>query len=215
MDEKILTYAGSEVTVKYDLKRCIHAAECVKGLPQVFDPEKKPWVEPDNAGAEDVAAVIRRCPSGALKYNLKNGPAERAAEANSVHIEPDGPLYAQGDIEINTPEGETVLKDVRIALCRCGASKNKPLCDLSHVKAGFTDPGHLGTSKLAPEEGAPEVLRMTTNKNGPLRFEGKVTIYSADGSTSVEGVKGALCRCGASKNKPFCDGTHREIGFEA
>lgn len=215
MDEKIYTYEGDDITVKYDLKRCIHAAECVKGLPQVFDPNKKPWVEPDMASAEEVAAVIRKCPSGALKYHFESGSDEQIPEKNTVHIVADGPLYASGDLEIKTPEGETVLKDVRIALCRCGASKNKPLCDLSHVKAGFVDPGHLGTSKLAPDENAQEMLSMTTNKNGPLRFEGKVTIYSADGSDVVEGVKGALCRCGASKNKPFCDGTHRDIGFEA
>ncbi len=215
MDEKIYTYEGDDVTVTYDLKRCVHAAECVKGLPQVFDPNKKPWVAPGNAGAEEVAAAIRSCPSGALKYKLKNGPDEQTPNSNTVHIDPDGPLYARGDMEVRTPEGEMVLKDVRIAFCRCGASKNKPLCDLSHTEAGFTDPGHLGTSKLAPEEGASDTMRITTNKNGPLRFEGKVTIYSADGSSSVEGVKGALCRCGASKNKPFCDGTHREIGFEA
>lgn len=215
MQEKHFKYEGKDVTVDYDLKRCIHAAECVEGLPAVFDPNKKPWIQPDNAAAGEVAAVIRTCPSGALKYNLADGPDEAPAAANTITIDPDGPLYARGDLEIKTPEGETLLKDVRIALCRCGKSKNKPLCDLSHSDAGFVDPGNLGDSRLSPDESAPGRLTFITMNNGPLRFEGKVTIHSADGKSTVEGVKGAFCRCGASKNKPFCDGSHRDINFEA
>jgi len=54
--------------------------------------------------------------------------------------------------------------------------------------------------------------------NGPLVVEGAITITDADGGefpTSPDKPAVALCRCGASKNKPFCDGTHREAGFEA
>ena len=61
------TYSGGEVDVSFDPEVCIHAANCVKGLPQVFDTKKRPWITPDGAPAADVIAQVGRCPSGALK----------------------------------------------------------------------------------------------------------------------------------------------------
>ena len=61
-------YTGREIEVTYDPVRCLHAAECVRGLPMVFDTSRRPWVEPDGADAEVLAAVIERCPTGALHY---------------------------------------------------------------------------------------------------------------------------------------------------
>ncbi|MFW6694565.1 (4Fe-4S)-binding protein [Streptomyces sp. MAR4 CNX-425] len=69
------TYEGRSITVTFEVARCRHAAECVTGLPEVFDPGERPWVRPDGAGAERVAEVVRRCPSGALQYELKDGGA--------------------------------------------------------------------------------------------------------------------------------------------
>jgi len=50
--------------------------------------------------------------------------------------------------------------------------------------------------------------------NGPIIVEGEVKFSHPDGSTTVE-KNPVLCRCGASGNKPFCDGSHKRIGFEA
>src|ERR1700722_10817896 len=61
-------YPGRRITVYYDAERCRHFAECVRGLPQVFDVARRPWISPDAAEAEELAEVIRRCPSGALHY---------------------------------------------------------------------------------------------------------------------------------------------------
>jgi uncharacterized Fe-S cluster protein YjdI len=61
------TYAGADVDVSFDGDVCIHAAECVKGLPAVFDTKKRPWITPDEAPAADVVAQVGRCPSGALR----------------------------------------------------------------------------------------------------------------------------------------------------
>ncbi|MCB0181854.1 MAG: CDGSH iron-sulfur domain-containing protein [Anaerolineae bacterium] len=58
-------------------------------------------------------------------------------------------------------------------------------------------------------------LKITVAKNGPLLLEGQVEIFNADGTSSCTGSKGDLCRCGGSSNKPFCDNTHKRIGFEA
>jgi uncharacterized Fe-S cluster protein YjdI len=67
-------YRGTGIVVTYDAAICEHAAECVRGLPQVFDVRRRPWIQPDNAEPELVEAVIGRCPSGALQYHLPDAP---------------------------------------------------------------------------------------------------------------------------------------------
>jgi uncharacterized Fe-S cluster protein YjdI len=58
-------YTAPGVRVFYDRGRCLHFAECVRGLPEVFHVGKRPWIQPENASADEVAEVVRRCPSGA------------------------------------------------------------------------------------------------------------------------------------------------------
>ncbi|MEU8387041.1 (4Fe-4S)-binding protein [Micromonospora sp. NPDC048843] len=80
-------YEGQSITVTFQATRCLHAAECVRSLPEVFDPGQRPWIRPDAAEAERLAEVIRRCPSGALQYELVDGGAET----------PDPPTRITGD----------------------------------------------------------------------------------------------------------------------
>ena len=217
MQSKARSYKGSAITVTYDARRCIHAAECVHGLPEVFDTDRRPWIDPDGASAERVADVVRACPTGALAFEPgPGGQPEAAPERNTVTVAADGPLYLRGDLVLAGAEGEPA-REIRTALCRCGASKNKPFCDNSHQDAGFTDPGAVAEAKLAPLEAGtePGSLRITGAANGPLLVEGPLELRAADGKTAARGRKGALCRCGASANKPFCDGSHVAIGFEA
>jgi uncharacterized Fe-S cluster protein YjdI len=61
-----------------------------------------------------------------------------------------------------------------------------------------------------PRERPPEVC---ASENGPLLVSGGVRILDANGAVLYEGDKAALCRCGGSSNKPFCDGTHKKNGF--
>lgn len=208
------TYSSDDIDVQYDVVRCIHAKECVHGAPAAFDPTRRPWVEPDATSADHMASVIQRCPTGALHYTRKDGGAEeRVPDAHTVSVVADGPLYVRGDVVLMTPDGEELLRDTRLALCRCGLSKHKPFCDNSHVGA-FADDGSLGTTKPIQDPDAPDALEVKLLANGPLRLAGSVTISAPDG-IMLTTDKCALCRCGHSHNKPFCDGTHREIGFEA
>ena len=69
-------YTAPGVRVFYDRGRCLHFAKCVRGLPEVFDVGKRPWIQPGKASAEQVAEVVRRCPSGALHYRLEEGSSE-------------------------------------------------------------------------------------------------------------------------------------------
>ena len=60
-------------------------------------------------------------------------------------------------------------------------------------------------------------VRITVTENGPLSVKGPFTVVDADGNEYDLGGRKrvALCRCGGSTTKPFCDGTHSRIGFEA
>jgi CDGSH-type Zn-finger protein/uncharacterized Fe-S cluster protein YjdI len=212
MESKVCEFGSDEIKVTYDVKRCIHAAECVKGLPEVFNPKRRPWVDPDAALVDDIATVISRCPTGALSIEYLDGREPEAADENTVTVVRDGPLYLRGDIEVVDKDGNTLLRDTRVALCRCGASKNKPLCDGQHEKAGFRDEGVVNIASA--ESDTLPVLTVKVLQNGPVSLSGGFRVIDNEGN-AVERSKGALCRCGYSENKPFCDGAHLGVGFEA
>jgi uncharacterized Fe-S cluster protein YjdI/CDGSH-type Zn-finger protein len=123
-------YAGRRITVTYEAGRCLHAAECVRGLPEVFDTGQRPWIQPDGAEAERVAEVIRRCPSGALQYRLAEGPAEEPDRPTTVVRSPAGQLVMRGELLVTTADGR-VRSETRAMLCACGVSGNQPYCDRS------------------------------------------------------------------------------------
>jgi len=74
-------FEGKEVVISYDATRCIHAGECVRGAPAVFDPEARPWIAPDRADGEQIAQVIRRCPTGALTLRFRDGRVAEMPDA--------------------------------------------------------------------------------------------------------------------------------------
>ncbi|MCH2095605.1 MAG: (4Fe-4S)-binding protein [Rhodobacteraceae bacterium] len=126
------TYAGRDIEVSFDMSKCIHARNCFLKLPHVFDPNQRPWVQPDNAPAEEIAAMIRTCPSGALTFTRHDGGTEELpTRINRVTLNENGPLALQGNLEVNG------TACTRATLCRCGLSDNKPFCDGSHKDAGF------------------------------------------------------------------------------
>ncbi len=104
---RIHAYKGRQLTVTFDTGRCIHAAECIRGLPRVFDAGRTPWVDPDAADAEEVWEVITRCPSGALKVD--GSKAEVPDAMNSVRVMVDGPLYVRARSRVINATGETVV----------------------------------------------------------------------------------------------------------
>lgn len=126
------TYNGENIDVLFDTDRCVHAAECVNGLPEVFDVKKRPWIMPDNENADTIARVVEHCPSGALKYIRKdNGKGEKANEETEFHVEPGGKIYVRGDLNITN--GEESIHATRAILCGCGKSNNRPFCDNNKV----------------------------------------------------------------------------------
>lgn len=65
------TYTGPLLDVSFAAERCQHAAECVRGMPSVFDTARRPWIDPGAADTPELAdrlrEVVARCPSGALR----------------------------------------------------------------------------------------------------------------------------------------------------
>lgn len=233
MEEDIHEYTGEGADVTFDVRRCIHARECVRGLPAVFDRDRRPWVNLDNVRAsdasasqtgadapdatpvDDLAEVIERCPTGALHYERHDdGPGEAVPDENTITVTADGPHHVRGDVEIGTTAGETLLSDTRVALCRCGASENKPLCDNSHLDVEFEAPGAVADNRSATEARVGgEPLSVVPTPDGPLHVSGPFEIRGRDDGSVFRGTDVWLCRCGGSGNKPFCDGTHARIGF--
>ncbi len=214
---KVRGYDGDGIRVTFEASRCIHSAQCVRRLPSVFDIDRRPWIDPNGAPADETAEVVLGCPSGALSYErLDGGNDESADPVNNLTVTADGPVLAQGDIEIVDGERRLVARETRVAFCRCGASSNKPYCDGSHLEAGFEAPAELGEGRLNPaadDATAPLVVRL--RPDGPLVLDGPFRIRAEGSDDSVEAGGCALCRCGVSSRKPWCDGTHNSIGFKA
>jgi len=160
--------------------------------------------------------VAQKCPSGALHFERKDGKDnEKPDEVNSIEIQKNGPLYARGDIKITDMDGNILFRDTRLALCRCGASKNKPFCDNSHLEINFlSDEGMENEYANDPSDNGNEPLTIKLRPNGPIFLEGQFEIRGSENTLIFTGNKAKLCRCGASNIKPFCDGTHRTINFQ-
>jgi len=212
MDDKLYEFKTDRITVRWSKVRCTHVAACIVGLPRVFDSARRPWIEPGLAPPDEVAAVVCRCPTGALHYERHDGgPPEPVPPVNTVMPERDGPLRLSGDVRVVHADGTSVLEDTRVALCRCGATKHAPVCDGSHWESGFEDDGRIGECDSTPLEGAPGApLRVTLVEGGPLELEGPLRLAAMGGNAPPPLNIGEawLCRCGRSGNKPFCDGSH-------
>lgn len=130
---------------------------------------------------------------------------------NQIRVLANGPLLCTGSIEVYAAGGELLEKGDDIALCRCGESRRKPFCDGSHRDAGFEDDGQFEDPKSEVLQGNGP-WKVTVRDNAMLLGAGPVTLYCAEDCSTTRN-KVALCRCGQSKNKPFCDGHHKECGF--
>jgi CDGSH-type Zn-finger protein/uncharacterized Fe-S cluster protein YjdI len=205
---------GGVVTVTFDGKRCIHSRNCVLSHPEVFVPNVKgEWIFPDAAPAEAVLQIGLNCPSGAIRVRRNDDGASSDAPpvVNTLRIRENGPLALEAPILIGGAPSDAA----RATLCRCGQSQNKPYCDGSHNAAGFAATGEPATKPseaLAARDGAVDVQ---PQPNGPLKVVGNLEIVSGTGRTINRVTQTFLCRCGESKNKPYCDGSHKAAGFVA
>ncbi len=141
-------YSNGEITVVWQPERCAHSTLCFQGLPAVFDPRVRPWVRVDGASTAEIVRQVEACPSGALSWEpvaaAGDGvppPVPAAVPAPAVvaiTARPNGPLVVHGALAVTLPDGTVVDRPKVASFCRCGHSANKPFCDGSHARVGFT-----------------------------------------------------------------------------
>jgi CDGSH-type Zn-finger protein len=145
---------------------------------------------------------------------LDGGAQEAAPPVNTIRVRENGPLAFHGALAL---KGQPAA--FRATLCRCGRSQHKPFCDGSHHGGEGVEPfmatGDPTAQKFTPLPDRSGTVTVELRPNGPLLVTGAVEICSGTGRTVTVTQKTALCRCGHSNNKPFCDGTHAKIGFKA
>jgi CDGSH-type Zn-finger protein/uncharacterized Fe-S cluster protein YjdI len=206
------TVQGRRIELQFEAKRCIHSRFCVTWAPKVFLANVQgPWIHPDAMPVEQLVEVAHACPSGAIRYRRKDGaPQEPVPPVNLATVREAGPYAFRAALQIDgVPAG------FRATLCRCGASRNKPYCDGSHLGIGFNATGEPPSGKTDMLPLRDGVLAIDPQANGPLRVRGNLEITSGTGRVVARVTSASLCRCGGSATKPFCDGTHTKIGFRS
>ena len=139
--DRRVDYAAAGVTIHDNRGICAHSGFCTDNLPAVWKLGEEPWIDAEDASPEEIVAVVRRCPSGALSYSIDGVEHRDQDRPPAIFVSKDGPYYVTGRIELLDVEwGESASRE-HYALCRCGLSKNKPFCDGSHWDQ-FEDPAN-------------------------------------------------------------------------
>ena len=132
-------YVGAEVTIHDNRGICAHSGRCTDGLKTAFKLGEEPWIDPNGAKADEIAATIKTCPSGALSYTIKNKEHRDRDGAPTIFIAPNGPYVVSGGPDhLDSERGEGASTE-HFDMCRCGGSKNKPFCDGTHWHNKFSD----------------------------------------------------------------------------
>ncbi len=208
------TVKGREVTILFDGKRCIHSRNCVLSHPEVFVPNVKgEWIFPDAAPADEVIRIGQMCPSGAIRVLRNDGRVSSGAPpvVNTVRVRENGPLAIEAELLLR---GEPMAAP-RATLCRCGQSQSKPFCDGAHTAAGFMATGEPAAKDVPALEIRNGPVDLQPQPNGPLKIAGNLEVVSGTGRTVNKVRQAFFCRRGQSKNKPYCDGSHKAAGFVA
>ena len=136
--DRVYTYEGKDVTVYYNKLLCSHAGECGSHALAIFNPNQKPWVQPDAGTLDQIKDVIASCPSGALRYSTTGDPIEITTDDVAITTEPNGPYHVT-NIPAQADYWAIGQSEKKYVLCRCGLSKNKPFCDGTHHDEGWKE----------------------------------------------------------------------------
>jgi CDGSH-type Zn-finger protein len=131
---------------------------------------------------------------------------------NEALVKNAGPLQITGNITFVGEDGMVSYAN-HLTLCRCGQSRSKPNCDNQHLDSEFFDAGKIHEASDALQSGRPAKMTLSCIKDGPITFRGRLKVLNSSGQECTK-IRGALCRCGHSTNKPFCDGSHARNGFK-
>ncbi len=132
-------YAGKKIVIHDNRGICAHAGRCTDGLPNVFRMKQEPWIDANQASAEEIIETIKKCPSGALSYTIENVEHRDQEREPAVFVAPNGPYVVTGGPQLVDTQRAEDASTEHCTLCRCGGSKNKPFCDGTHWYIKFRD----------------------------------------------------------------------------
>ena len=135
--DKRQSYAGAEITVHDNRSICAHAGRCTEGLPAVFRMKQEPWIDADGAKADEIIALVKQCPSGALSFSVRGVEHQHQQTVPGITVARGGPYVVTGSVELVDVSRADGASEQQCTLCRCGASKNKPFCDGAHWNVEF------------------------------------------------------------------------------
>ncbi len=139
--KKVQEYSNDQITVRFNPNVCMHSAVCIKDLPTVFDIKKQRWIDVNGDSTDNIIGLVKKCPSGALTYELKNAvdvaPEPEEPASVVITIVPNGSARIAGKVRIVDLEGNLIMETEKCSLCRCGLSEKKPFCDGAHKRAGW------------------------------------------------------------------------------
>jgi CDGSH-type Zn-finger protein len=138
--DRLDTYETVDITVLDNRGTCCHFGNCTDHLPSVFHASGEPFVTPQGASADEIVAIVRACPSGALGF-IRDGVAYTGEERDAeIYVAQNASYYVRGGIELEGEPMDQGASREHYTLCRCGYSKNKPFCDGTHWWIKFQDP---------------------------------------------------------------------------
>lgn len=138
-NDKRDNYIGMQLTIHDNRSICAHIGKCTDGQPKVFRLNTEPWINPSGAKGNEIMDTIKECPSGALSYSVGIAEHRDQQREPKVYISKNGPYFVTGGIDLSDEKRNIGASKEHYALCRCGASKNKPFCDGSHWYINFED----------------------------------------------------------------------------
>ena len=141
-------FSNGEIIVFWKSELCIHAANCLIGLPEVFNLKKKPWINVHASNSKEIMKIVNTCPSRALTYlkstkfvtSKPRATTKKRSKFARIQILKNGPALITGNFIVRDSKKKKIkIEGEVVALCRCGGTKNKPFCDGNHLQIGFTD----------------------------------------------------------------------------
>ena len=193
-------YANDRIEVTWEPAFCIHVAECLRGLPAVFDSQRRPWIVVDNGSPNEIGEVIERCPTGALHFRRRDdGPQEPVPEETTVQWSAPTGRCSSAARSGSSARTASCLERIR-GLRSAGAARRKTNRSATAAIVGWDSgphavqrtSGHLadrdvGGQLLAAAEGGP---RERAARRHPRRAERRVP----------GGVRTCPCRRGGRRS---------------
>lgn len=145
-------YKNDQIIIHWFPELCSHPGICLRTLPEVFNLNKRPWINVSAATPEKIIRCIDKCPTGALRYSLPEGSqvdpqiARGVGNMNfekenpaivKIRVVRNGPLLVEGPTAVIGSDGKILKQGGKMVLCRCGLSGNSPFCDGTHMRQGW------------------------------------------------------------------------------